>query len=544
MTLIYGSNARKKLLAGAEVLAKTVAVTLGPKGRNVTIQKTIGDPLVTKDGVSVAKEIELEDHWENMGAQLVKEAASKTSEDAGDGTTTSTVLAGYMFGEGLRLVEAGLGSVAIKRGMDKCFALVDEVLGGMAVEVSKQEDIENVATISANGDRKLGRVIADAVAKVGRDGVVNIEEGKGLGVESEVVDGLVLDKGWSNPEFANEPDACILDNPLVLVTDMALNAPEPMIPVIEAAVEQGRPVVFVSPEYGPTFVQTLIRNKEVLKSCCVRAPGFGHTQYEVLEDLAILLGATFVTRKQGMTFECFKDQDLDSPLDLLGSCSRIKVTMRDATFTEGAGTEEAVDDRIQQINGMIARTGSEYDADKLRDRLGKLLGGICSIKVGAASELEIKEVKGRLEDALFATKASVESGILPGGGMALIRASQQVQESVEVHQEEGYSSSLYPVDEEESQGFNLVLQACQEPLRVMLTNGRQPAEVWLQKVLAQNPYQDGEEWYMGVNVATMEMVNMLEAGILDPAKVVRRALANAVSVVGTMLTAEVLVHKN
>lgn len=314
MTLLYGTSARQRLLQGVSTLVNTVAVTLGPRGRNVTIQKAIGTPLVTKDGVSVAKEVDLEDHWENMGARLVREAASKTSDDAGDGTTTSTVLAGAMFSEGLRLVEAGYGAVAIKQGMDTCQQMLDEVLEGMAVEVSRQEDIENVATISANGDRKVGQVLADAIAKVGRDGVINIEEGKGLGLKSEIVDGLVLDKGWHHPDFATEPDACVLDNPVVLITDMPLNAPEPMIPVIEAAVEQGRSVVFVSPEYGSTFVQVLLRNKEVLKSCCVRAPGFGHTQYEVLEDLAILTGATFITRKQGMTFECLKDAELDLSL--------------------------------------------------------------------------------------------------------------------------------------------------------------------------------------------------------------------------------------
>jgi chaperonin GroEL len=525
-------------------LVDTVAVTLGPRGRNVTIQKSIGSPLVTKDGVSVAKEVELEDHWANMGARLVREAASKTSDDAGDGTTTSTVLAGAMFEQGLRLIEAGYNAVALKRGMDACLQVLDDNLAGRAIDVSKQDDIENVATISANGDRKVGVILADAIAKVGRDGVINIEEGKGLGLKSEIVDGLVLDKGWHHPDFATEPEACVLDNPVILITDLPLNAPEPMIPVIEAAVEQGRPVVFVSPEYGPTFVQVLLRNKEVLKSCCVRAPGYGHTQYEVLEDLAILTGATFITRKQGMTFEALKDADLDSPLDLLGSCSRVRVTMKDATFVEGAGSEEAIDDRIHQIQGMISRTGSEYDADKLRDRLGKLLGGICNIQVGAPSEVEIKELKGRLEDALFATKASVESGVLPGGGLALIRAQQDT-----------LWTWLTPVGDAEDPfagdddpaaarlGAELVLGACEAPLRTMLENGREPADTWISKVSAAYA-EDEVAWSTGLNLATMEITDLLESGILDPAKVVRRALANAVSVVGTMLTAEVLVHKS
>lgn len=542
MTLLYGSSARQKLLIGAAKLAKTVSITLGPKGRNVVIDKTIGDPLITKDGVSVAKEVELPDRWENMGARMVRDAASKTSDDAGDGTTTATVLAYALFRESLKLVEAGMSSTHIKRGVDKCVAMLDAELAAMSLDVHSQDDVENIATIAANGDRTLGKLIADAVAKVGRDGVVNIEEGQGLEVTSEVVDGLVLDKGWTHAEFAGGADSLSLDNPAILITDLSLLAPEPLLPVLEAASTSGRPLVFVSPEYGPTFISTLLKNKAVIKACCIRAPGFGHTQYEVLEDLAILTGATFITKHQGMNFECLKDEQLDSPLDHLGSCSKVTVTRYDTTFVEGAGTEEDIDDRIQQIQGAMARCGSEYDADKLRDRLGKLLGGICSIKVGASSEIEIKEIKGRLEDALFATKASVEGGILPGGGTALIRASQRVRYGLdgEVCPPTEYPV-LFPVGDEELAGFKAVLDACMEPLKVIIENGGGNGEGWVYRMLEDDPHTD---WFMGVDARVPEFCNMLDLGIIDPAKVVRKALGNAASVVGAMMTAEVLLHKN
>lgn len=523
MAIKYGTDARKRLLAGVSKLADTVAVTLGPKGRNVCIEKAFGSPLVTKDGVSVAKEIELHDEWENIGARLVREVASKTSEDAGDGTTTATVLAHVLFREGMKLVAAGVTPVALKRGMDKAASdVIDRVIGS-SLPVKGQEDIENVATISANGDRELGRTIAEAVAKVGRDGVVNIEEGRGIAIEVDAVDGMQFDRGWAHMEFSGGQNEVVLEMPFVLVTDFKLSNCRPLLPLLEAIIEQNRPLVIIAPDFEgealPTFIVNLKQGR--LQAMLIKAPGFGNRQRDILEDIAYLVGAEFICKDKGMTFEtCF---NVD-PLSAVGSAGRIRVTAKTTTILDGSGEEDVIDRRIEALRQEIGRTSSEYDADKLRERLGKLQGGVCVIKVGAPSEIAMKELKARLEDALYATRASIDEGVVVGGGAALLQAAQQVRGTWETS------------NDDERLGYNLVLRACEEPLRQILVNAGESGGVWVQKV------KEAEN-FVGIDVRTMQLTNLLEAGVLDPVKVVRCALANAVSVASTMLTTETIICK-
>ena len=535
MPIMHGTEIRKKMLEGATKLAKAVTVTLGPKGRNVCLQKNFGSPLVTKDGVSVAKEIELADHWENMGVRLVREAASKTSDDAGDGTTTAIVLAYHLYAEGLKLVEAGFAPVPIKRGMDKAFNMLEDQIIGASIPVKSQEQIENVATISANGDREIGKIVADAVAKVGRDGVVNIEEGRGTTTTVEATDGMKIDRGWLMPEFCFDPERqeSVLENAYVLVTDREVSGVRSMVPIFERLATEGRPLLVIGPDFGgealPTFVFNLQKN--VLKSCCVKAPGFGLQQREVLTDIAVLTGATFITKELGMTFN-------EVTFDMLGKARCVRVTSKEMVITDGGGSQEAIDNRVNQIKAEIDRTGSEYDSDKLRERLGKLLGGVCVIKVGAISETSMKELKARMEDALYATKASVSEGVTAGGGVALLRAAQSFEEIVNL-QQSGKNPELdypLPVDREEWAGFRLTLKACEQPLYWIVQNAGKSGDVFIEKV------RESEE-NIGVDASDLTLKNMLEAGILDPVKVVRSALANAVSTAGVMLTTEAGVRK-
>lgn len=525
MPMKFGSDARKRLLAGVNQLADTVAVTLGPRGRNVVLQKVFGDPLVTKDGVSVAKEIELPNGWENLGARLVMEAASKTSEDAGDGTTTATVLARFLFREGLKLVEAGAAPVAMKRGMDKALEQVVDRVTVMSFGIKGQQDIENIATISGNGDRELGKIIADAVAKVGRDGVVNIEEGRGMRTEVDAVEGMQFDRGWVHPEFSENGVDAVLDNPYVLVTDISVTSCHPLIPMLEAIIPTRRPLLVIAPDFGgeaiPMFVQNHLAKN--LASVLVKAPGFGHKQAEVLQDIAILTGATFISKEQGMSFECFKETE--DPLSLLGAVGRARVTARDTTLMDGAGSEEAVDARIAQIRAELERSASEYDSDKLRERLGKLQGGVCVIKVGASTEVEMKELKARMEDALYATLASIDEGVVPGGGTSLLRAAQYIQETFEA-----------PENVDERMGFNLVLKACEAPLRQIVRNAGESEDVWVSHVLDADDFE-------GLDASDMEIKDLLDAGVIDPVKVVRSAITNAVSVASVMLTTEAVIRK-
>lgn len=514
----YGSESRKSLLSGISQVADAVRVTLGPRGRNVCIEKPYGGPLVTKDGVSVAKEVELPDPWENMGAKLLIEVASKTSDDAGDGTTTATVLADELCHRGVGLVEAGYAPIAIKRGMDRALEAILEEVSGLSSKVNTQQDIENVATISANGDRTLGKIIADAVAKVGRDGVVNIEEGRNS-IEVDAVDGMQFDRGWVRNEFSENGTDLSYENPIILVTDHSISAIRPLLPFLELV---DRPLVIIAPDFSgealPLFVQNHLQGR--LKSCLIKAPGFGANQTAMLEDIAILTGAKFLTKNLGITFDSAFSED---PLQWVGTCGRIRVTAKDTTIIDGGGDQETVDQRAAQIRGEIERSGSEYDSDKLRERLGKLLGGICVIKVGASSELEMKELKARLEDALHATRASIDEGVVPGGGTTLIHAAREVEVPVNL-------------SDDERAGFKLVLQACEAPLRSIVNNAGANGDLWVERV------KESAEFF-GVDATDMVIKNLMEAGVVDPTKVVRSSLTNAVSVSSTLLTTETMIRK-
>ena len=541
--LKYGSEIRKKMLDGVNQLADTVVVTLGPKGRNVCIEKSFGSPLITKDGVSVAKEIELEDPWENIGARLVREVSSKTSEDAGDGTTTATALARYLYAEGLKLVEAGIAPVPLKRGMDKALAYVVDEIRELSKPVESQADIENIATVSANGDTGIGKIVAEAVAKVGKDGVVNIEEGKTTHTEIEATDGLQFDRGWLNSHFMMNPEAqeTVLENPYIFVTDRPISAMRPMVKLLEQIAQQHRSVLWIAPDFDGEALPFMAQNLSmgVLISVPVKAPGFGSNQSEMLKDICALTGAKFISKELAMTHEQVTVEDL-------GTARSVRITAKTTTIVDGNGSEDEVATRVAQIRGEIDRTGSEFDREKLRDRLGKLQGGICVIKVGASSELALKEIKARMEDALYATKASVEEGVVPGGGVALIRAGKHVLETLELLKETQNNSLNvdlpFPVpkaqDHEEWSGFNLVLRSCEQPFRQILRNGGYGSSIHVERVLA------SDDDFYGVDARTLKYSNFYETGIIDPAKVVRCALTNAVSVVGTLLTTECAIRPN
>jgi len=527
MPIKFGSDARKRLLVGVNKLADTVAITLGPRGRNVCLQKPFGSPLVTKDGVSVAKEISLSDPWEELGVRLVREAASKTSDDAGDGTTTATVLARQMFREGLKLVEAGMAPIELKRGMALAVEEVVDRIVGLSLPIQKQDDIENIATISANNDRDIGRVVAEAVAKVGRDGVVNIEEGRGIETEIVAVDGMQLDQGWVDPVFMGDGEAqeTVFDSPYILVTDFTVSAMRPLVPLLEEVMEEGRPLVLIAPDFQGEALPTFAQNLKQLKTCLVKAPGFGSRQHDILQDIATLVGAEFITQTKGMSFESCFSESSEGPLSFLGSAGRVKVTAAKTVIMDGAGDEEALTARIEQVQAEISRTGSEYESDKLRERLGKLQGGVCVIKVGAVSEVAMKEIKARMEDALYATRASIDEGVVPGGGTTCIRAAQKVRAEV----------SAPPGDQ--AAGFRLMLDACEAPLRQIVENAGESGSVWVDRV------QNTEDPLEGVDARDMQIKHLIREGIIDPAKVVRCAVANAVSVASIMLTTEALINK-
>lgn len=537
MSTKLGSDIRKAMLSGVNQLADAVAVTLGPRGRNVCMEKAWGGPLITKDGVSVAKEIELPDPWENMGARLVREAASKTSDDAGDGTTTATVLARFVANEGHKLIMAGMAPVALKRGMDAAVTLLEDQIIGMTLPIKTPAQIENVATVSANGDREIGKIIADAVAKVGKDGVVNIEEGKTSHTTIEATDGMKLERGWANPEFCADEGAqeTILHDPFVLVTDLNMPGARPLVPILEHIVRERGSLFILAADFSGDMIPTFVMNlkKNVLLTCLVKAPGFGVQQEHILADVAALTGATVISKQLGM--------DLSNvSLEHLGRAGRIRINAKETVITDGGGTAEAVEVRIQQIRGEIRRTGSEYDGDKLRERLSKLQGGVCVVRVGAATETAMKELKARMEDALYATKASIDEGVVPGGGVALIRAAQRVEAMCfgdfageDTAQSMGY---YVPEDPTELAGFRIVLRACEEPLRAIVKNAGASGDVWVERVRDLGDFE-------GVDATDLQIKNLLEAGIVDPTKVTRSALTNAVSVASTMLTSEAGVTK-
>jgi chaperonin GroEL len=521
MPIEFGAAARKKLLTGVETLARTVAVTLGPRGRNVVLQKAFGDPLITKDGVSIAKEIELSDPFENMGALLLREIASKTSDDAGDGTTTATVIGHYLFKRGLALVEAGIEPLALKRGMDAAVREIADGIVGLSLPVKGQQDVENVATVAANGDRALGKIIAECVAKVGTDGVIAIEEGRGMKTEVEAVEGLKFDRGWMHSAFKGEnATELVLEQCRVLITDLKVANPKALLPMLDRILAEGSPLAIIAPDFEPVAVATFVQNLPKLKSVLIKAPTFGSSQLDVLEDIAALTGGQVITKSKGQNFdETFKD----GSLDVLGLVGRLVVTERATTLMEGAGEEDAVEARIEQIKAQMERSGSEYDRDKLKERLGKLQGGVCVIKVGAATELEMKELKARLEDALHATRASIDEGVVAGGGITLIRAAQRATTDLQG---------------DELVGFQLVQRACDVPFQRIIENAGGQPTVLLQQV------KEAKDLFVGVDASNgLGLKNMLDAGILDPARVVRSSIVNAVSAVGTMLTTECLLRK-
>ncbi|HMV66353.1 MAG TPA: chaperonin GroEL [Myxococcota bacterium] len=515
--IVFQADARSRILAGVDALANAVKVTLGPRGRNVVIEKSWGAPVVTKDGVTVAKEIELEDKFENMGAQMVKEVASKTSDVAGDGTTTATVLAQAVFRHGSKLVAAGHGPMELKRGMDAAVQAIVEELGRMSRKVTSSAEITQVGTISANGDDEIGAKISDAMDKVGKEGVITIEENRGTETTLEVVEGMQFDRGYLSPYFVTDADRmeCVLDEPLILIHEKKIGQMRDLIKVLEKALELQKPILILAEEVEGEALAALVVNKlrGTLKVASVKAPGFGDRRKRMLEDIAILTGGKMIAEELGIKLENVQISDL-------GRAKRVVITKDHTTIIDGAGSHADIQARIAQIRKEIDDTTSDYDREKLQERLAKLAGGVGIIKVGAATEVEMKEKKARVEDALNATKAAVEEGMLPGGGVALLRASR-VLDGLQVSAEQKF-------------GVEIIRKAVQEPLRMIVANaGLEPAVV-LDKVL------NGGDAF-GYNAREDRYGDMFEMGIIDPTKVTRFALQNAASVAGLLLTTEAMV---
>ena len=512
--IFYSDKARNGLFEGVSKLADAVKVTMGPRGRNVLIQKSFGAPHITKDGVSVAREIELDDALENMGAQLVKEVASNTADEAGDGTTTATVLAHSIFKEGLRNITAGANPIEVKRGMDKASSAIIEELKKITKEVKDKKEIAQVATISANSDETIGNLIAEAMEKVGKDGVITVEEAKGISDELEVVEGMQFDRGYLSPYFVtnSEKMTCELENPLLLITDGKITSLKDLVPVLEQIQQSGRPLLIISDDVEGEALATLVLNrlKGVLNIAAVKAPGFGDRKKAMLQDIAILTGATVITEELGLSLE-------KATLDDLGHASRVVIDKDNTVIVDGKGASEAVEARVHEIKTQIGNTTSEYDKEKLQERLAKLSGGVAVIKVGAATETEMKEKKDRVDDALSATKAAVDEGIIIGGGAALIKAGNAISLELE---------------SDEKVGSDIILRAIAAPMKQIATNAGFDAGVVVDKIANSN------EANLGFNAATGEYVDMLEAGIIDPLKVARIALQNATSVASLLLTTE------
>jgi chaperonin GroEL len=517
--VVYSDIARNELLAGVEKLADAVRVTMGPKGRNVLLQRSFGAPHITKDGVSVAKEIELKDPVENMGAQLVKEVASKTADEAGDGTTTATILAHAVFKEGLKYITAGANPVAVKRGMDKAVEAIIEELKKMSKTVENKEQIAQVATISANNDRKIGELIAEAMDKVGKDGVITVEEGKSLHDELEVVEGMQFDRGYLSPYFVTDADKMVaeLNDAYILLYDQKISNMKDLLPLLEQLVQQGgnKPLLIIAEEVEGEALATLVVNKlrGVLNVCAVKAPGFGDRRKAMLQDIAILTGGQVISEELGRTLE-------NATLADLGQAGRVVVDKENTTIVDGRGDKTAIDARINQIKKEIEETTSDYDREKLQERLAKLSGGVAVIKVGAATETEMKEKKDRVDDALSATKAAVEEGIVIGGGSAVIKAAQKIEVECE--------------NDDEKIGVEIVKKAVEAPIKQIASNAGYEPGIVAMKV------KEADE-NTGFNAATGEYVDMFEVGIIDPTKVERVALQNAVSVGGLLLTTEAAV---
>ena len=514
----FSEQARVRMLHGVDILANAVKVTLGPKGRNVVIEKSWGAPTVTKDGVSVAKAIELKDKFENMGAQMVKEVASKTSDVAGDGTTTATVLAQAMVREGLKAVAAGMNPMDIKRGIDQAVIASVKELQALSRPCSTNKEIAQVGTISANSDESIGEIIAEAMEKVGKEGVITVEEGKSLHNELDLVEGMQFDRGYLSPYFINNQQSqkCELDAPYILLYDKKISNIRELLPVLEAVAKAGKPLLIIAEDVEGEALATLVVNnlRGILKVCAVKAPGFGDRRKAMLEDIAILTGGTVISEEVGLSLE-------KATLNDLGSAKTVQIAKEDTTIIDGAGSHDEIKGRCDQIRAQVEETTSDYDREKLQERLAKLAGGVAVIKVGAATEIEMKEKKARVEDALHATRAAVEEGIVPGGGVALIRAIGAVK-------------GLKGTNPDQDLGIAIARRAMEEPLRQIATNAGDEASVVMSKVA------EGSGSF-GYNAAVGEYGDMMEMGIIDPTKVTRTALQNAASVAGLMITTEAMV---
>ncbi len=516
--VLFGDDARSRMIKGVNTLANAVKVTLGPKGRNAVLDKSFGAPTITKDGVSVAKEIELEDKFENMGAQMVKEVASQTSDIAGDGTTTATVLAQSILIEGLKSVAAGMNPMDLKRGIDKAVTAAVAAISDLSKPCEDDKAIAQVGSISANSDTSVGEIIAEAMSKVGKEGVITVEEGNALDNELDVVEGMEFDRGYLSPYFINNQDnmSADLDAPMILLVDKKISNIRELLPTLEGVAKAGKSLLIIAEDVEGEALATLVVNnmRGIVKVTAVKAPGFGDRRKAMLEDIAILTGATVISEEVGLSLEA-------ATLDDLGSAKRVTVTKENTTIVDGAGSNEDIEGRVKQIRAQIEETSSDYDREKLQERVAKLAGGVAVIKVGAATELEMKEKKARVEDALHSTRAAVEEGVVPGGGVALVRAIKAV-------------ADVKGDNHDQQAGIDMTLRAIEGPLRQIVTNAGEEASVVVDKV------KSGEGNF-GYNAATGEYGDMIEMGILDPTKVTRTALQHAASVAGMMITTECMI---
>jgi chaperonin GroEL len=516
--VLFGNDARSRMVRGINILADAVKVTLGPKGRNVVLERSFGGPLITKDGVTVAKEIDLKDKFESMGAQMVREVASKTNDNAGDGTTTATVLAQAIVDEGMKYVAAGMNPMDLKRGIDKAVAAAIEELRKISKPTTTNKEVAQVGAISANSDTEIGDIIAQAMDKVGKEGVITIEDGKSLNNELEVVEGMQFDRGYLSPYFINTPErqVAVLENPFILVNEKKISNIRELLPVLEAVAKTSRPLLIIAEDVDGEALATLVVNsiRGVLKVVAVKAPGFGDRRKAMLGDIAVLTGATAITTDLGLTLE-------KATIEHLGTAKRVEVSKENTTIIDGAGDQKAIEARVISIRQQIETTTSDYDREKLQERVAKLAGGVALVKVGAATEVEMKEKKARVEDALHATRAAVEEGIVAGGGTALIRAKQAI-------------AGLKGDNDEQNAGIRIVLRAMEEPMRMIVKNaGEEPSVVV-------NCVMQGKGNY-GYNAQTGEYGDLVEMGVLDPTKVTRTALQNAASVAGLILTTDCMV---
>ena len=516
--VLFGEDGRVRMVRGINTLANAVKVTLGPKGRNVVLDRNFGSPLVTKDGVTVAREIELKDKFENMGAQMVREVASKTNDNAGDGTTTATVLAQAIVVEGMKFVAAGMNPMDLKRGIDKAVACAIEELKKISKPVTTTKEIAQVGSISANSDIEIGEIIAEAMEKVGKEGVITVEDGKSLKNELDVVEGMQFDRGYLSPYFITNPDkqVAVLDNPFILLHDQKISNIRDLLPILEQVAKAGRPLMIITEDLEGEALATLVVNslRGILKVCAVKAPGFGDRRKATLEDIAILTGGTLITKDIGLTLE-------KATLEHLGQAKRIEVNKENTTIINGAGNPELIEARVKNIRTQIEAVSSDYDREKLQERVAKLAGGVALLKIGAATEVEMKEKKARVDDALHATRAAVEEGVVPGGGVALVRAKKAI-------------SDLKGDNEEQTAGIKIVLRAMEEPMRQIVSNaGLEPSVVV-------NAVAHGEGNF-GFNAQTSTYGDMIEMGVLDPTKVTRTALQNAASVASLILTTDCMI---